>query len=219
MLACLAGAVLCLTAQGYETDPYSNRHLDIADSTGVLDARVNAVLDDVAASWGRGEDEWRFVEGVYRRLGGPWIVDRLERWAIRSDDVEKLPVDRGESMYRRLPLRATRVAGILGIGRTIKVNDVLIGTDKIGHFFSQGRKFYRRYRRSGDESLAGRRAVMTERMLFGRLMTGAFSNADLVANFEGYRFYRSLFHDGAVPGRPALMAWREGLPVRRRDFT
>ena len=219
MPGCIAGAALCLTALGYETDPYSNRHVDIVDSTGVLDARVNVALDDVAASWGRGEDEWRFVEGVYRRLGGPWFVDRLERWAIRSDDVEKLPVDRGESMYRRLPLRATRVAGIFGIGRTIKVNDVLIGTDKIGHFFSQGRKFYRRYRQSGDESLAGRRAVMTERMLFGRLMTGAFSNADLVANFEGYRFYRGLFHDGAVPGQPALMAWREGRPVRRRDFT
>lgn len=215
----LAGAVFGTAALAYETDPYTNRHIDIADSTAVLDREVNGALDEIAASWKGGENEWRFVNAVHRKLGGPWIVDRLERWAIRSDEIEKLPVTRRESLYRRLPLHATRMAGIFGIGRTIKLNEVLIGTDKIGHFFSQGRKFYRRYRRSGDEGRAARRAVTTERMLFGRLMTGAYSNADLVANFEGYRFYRGLFHDGAVAGRPAVMVWREGMPVRGRDFT
>ena len=219
LLCLVACAVAGSAVLAYETDPYTKRHIDIANSTAVLDREVNAALDEIASSWRGGEDEWRFVNAVQRKLGGPWIVDRLERWAMRSDEVEKLPVTRRESLYWWMPLHATRFAGLFGLGRMIKLNDVLIGTDKIGHFFSQGRKFYRRYRRSGDEAQAARWAVMTERMLFGRLMTGAFSSADLVANFEGYRFYRGLFHDGAVPGRPSLMVWRDGVPVRRRAFT
>ncbi len=215
----LASLVFGQAALAYETDPYTKRHLDIADSTAVLDRKVNAGLDAVAAAWEGGENEWRFVNLVHRKLGGPWPVDRLERWAMRSDEVERLPVTRRESLYSQLPIRATRTARFLGFGRTIKLNGVLVGTDKIGHFFSQGRKFYRRYLRSRDEREAGRRAVMTERLLFGRLMTGIFSNADLVANYEGYRFYRGLFHDGAVGDRPALMVWRDGVPERVGDFT
>ena len=215
----LACFVFGAAALAYETDPYTKRHLDIADSTAVLDREVNAALDAVAAAWEGGENEWRFVNLVHRKLGGPWPVDRLERWAMRSDEVERLPVTRRESLYGQLPIRATRTARFWGFGRTIKLNGVLIGTDKIGHFFSQGRKFYRRYLRSRDEREAGRRAVMTERLLFGRLLTGIFSNADLVANYEGYRFYRGLFHDEAVGDRPALMAWRDGIPERVGDFT
>ena len=219
LLVLLACTVFGQAGLAYETDPYTKRHIDIADSTAVLDREVNAALDAVAGAWKGGENEWRFVNLVHRKLGGPWPVDRLERWAMRSDEVERLPVTRRESLYAQLPIRATRTARFWGFGRTIKVDGVLIGTDKIGHFFSQGRKFYRRYLRSGDERQAGRRAVMTERLLFGRMMTGIFSNADLVANYEGYRFYRGLFHDGVVGDRPALMAWRDGVPERVRDFT
>ena len=216
---CLTGSVFCASALGYETDPYTKRHLDIADSLAVLDREVNAALDEIAASWKHGENERRFINAMHRKLGGRWPIDRLEGWAMRSEEVARLPVTRCESLYGQLPMRATRVARFFGFGPNIKVNGVLIGTDKIGHFFSQGRKFYRRYLRSGDEDRAARRGVVTERFLFGRLMTGTFSNADLVANYEGYRFHRGLFQDGVVQGRPALIAWRDGRPERTRDFT
>jgi hypothetical protein len=51
------------------------------------------------------------------------------------------------------------------------------------------------------------------------MTTGAYSNADLVANYEGYRFYRSLFDDGVVPGKPAILAWRVDRWVVQRPFT
>ena len=41
----------------------------------------------------------------------------------------------------------------------------------------------------------------------GKLTTGSYSNADLVANFEGYLFYRSLFEDDVIPGKPAILHW------------
>ena len=205
-------------AFAYETDPYTGRHIDIAESAPALDRQVNAALDELAAGWRRGADEGRFATAIYRKLGGRHWVDKLERWAIRAPEVEKIPVTRSQSIYAQLPMYATRVAGIFGFGPTIKVNGALIGTDKIGHFLSQGWKFYRRYRRMGDEARAAKRSVTTEKAIFGRLTTGAYSNADIVANYEGYRFYRSLFEDGVVPGKGAIFVWEGGKPVRQRDF-
>ena len=215
----LFAALASAAAGAYETDPYTGRHFDIADSGATLDAQVNAALDDIAARWRGGANEQRFVTAIYRKLGGRHWVDKLERWAINAPEVEKLPVTRAQSMYAKLPIYATRVAGIFGFGPTIKVHGVLMGTDKIGHFFSQGRKFYRRYLRSGDETKAARRSITTEKALFGRLFTGIYSNADIVANYEGFRFYRSLFNDGAATAKPSIMTWRDGKPLRRRDFS
>ena len=212
-------ALAASSAGGYEIDPYTNRDVDIADSLAVLDAKVNEALDEVAASWSVGEDEWQMAMAVYRRLGGLHWVDRLERWAMNAAAVEKVPNTRDQSVVGDFPLHAARVAWVFGFGPTIRVNDVYMGTDKIGHFFSQGRKFYGRYRRLRDEARAARWSVVTEVGLFGRLTTGVRSNADLVANYEGYRFYRSLFEDGIVPGKAAILGWHDDVPVRQRPFT
>ena len=211
--------LICAGAAGYDTDPYTNRHLDIADSLLVLDREVNAALNDLATSWARDEDEWAFVNAVYRRLGGAHWVDRLERWAMKSPEVEKLPTTRRESMIPHFPLHAARVMRVFGFCQLIRIDGVYVGTDKIGHFFSQGRKFYRRYRRSGDEALAARWSVVTEAGVMGRITTGIFSNADLVANYEGHLFYRGLFHDGVVAGKTAMFRWQDGKPVQQRPFS
>ena len=203
----------------YETDPYTNRHVPIADSTELLDARVNAALTEIAANWKRGADEAAFVRAVYWKLGGVHWVDRFERWAINSEHIEKLENSRSTSVYKGVPLYAIRVAGIFGFGPTVKVAGVYVGTDKFGHFFSQGRKFYERYVRMGDEGKAAARSAYTEAAIFGQLTTGIYSNADVVANFEGYRFYRSLFNTNPDLDKAPIFEWRDGRPLRQRTFT
>lgn len=218
-LAALTALLAATSPCAYETDPYTNRDIVIKDSLAALDGRVNAALAEVAASWRGGENEWRFVMAVYGKLGGRHWVDKLERWAMNAEEVEKLPLTRRESVFNDFPLHASRVAWVFGFGPIIKVHGVHVGTDKFGHFFSQGRKFYRRYLALGDESSAARWSVVTETGLFGRLTTGILSNADLVANYEGYLFYRGLFHGGVVADKPALFEWREGVPKQSRSFT
>ena len=216
------GVVACLVVSGsaaLETDPYTHRERTVADSLVVLDREVNAALDSIASSWSRGEREWRFVMAVYWRIGGPNFQDKLERWAMAAPEVERIEFKRGESLIDDFPALTGRFARIFGVGPIINLNGVYIGTDKIGHFLSQGRKFYKRYRRMGDEALAMRRSVTTEAGLFGRWATGVYSNADLVANYEGYLFYRSLFHDDIVAEKPAIFRWQDGKPVRQRRFT
>jgi hypothetical protein len=218
-LLCLILIAPPMTGLAYETDQFSNRLVPIEDSTELLDQQVNKTIEEIAGNWKGERNDWKFVTAIYHSLGGHHWVDKIERWAMKSPDVERLQTSRRESIYQGHPIWATRVAAIFGVGPTIRVNHQLIGSDKLGHFFSQGRKFYRRYLQSLDEARAAEHSAYTERAIFGQMTTGVYSNADLVANFEGYLFYRSLFDDEIVNGKPAILAWEKEQWVVQRSFT
>jgi hypothetical protein len=185
----------------------------------VLDTRVNEAIAQIATDWHGPRSDTRFVDAIFHKVGGYHWVDKIERWAMKSDQVDRLSTPRRDSVYSGHPFWATRVIGFFGVGPTIKVNGQLIGSDKLGHFFSQGRKFYLRFLKLHDEGQAAERSAYTERAIFGQLTTGVYSNADLVANYEGYRFYRSLFEDDIVPGKPAILAWIDNGWIVQRPFT
>ncbi len=202
----------------YETDQFSNRQQPITDSTSILNREVTLAIASTITGWHGAPGERKVVDGIYYKIGGKHWVDKLERFAMDSDEVEKLATPPHDSIYSGHPLYATRVAGLFGVGPTLKINHVLVGTDKLGHFLSQGRKFYRRWLKQQDESKAAEHSAYTERAIFGQMTTGSYSNADLVANYEGFRFYRSLFEDNIVPGKPAILSWEEDHWIMQRPF-
>lgn len=206
------------TAFAYETDQFTNRDTVIADSTALLNAKVNESLAQILIAWDAGHDEMAVVNAIYHDIGGRHWVDKLERWAMKSDDVEKLDTPRYDSVFSGLPWYSLRVTSFFGVGKTIRVNNQLIGSDKIGHFLSQGRKYYRRYLKQNSELDAAKHSAYTERAIFGRMTTGSYSNADLVANYEGHRFYRSLFEDEIVPGKSAILRWENDVWVVQREY-
>ena len=202
----------------YETDQFNNRQQAIKDSTSILNYQVTQAIASVIIGLGNDPRGKKVVDGIYYKIGGKHWVDKLERFAMDSSEVEKLDTPPHDSIYSGHPLYATRVAGLFGIGPTLKINDILVGTDKLGHFLSQGRKYYRRWVKLQDESKAAEHSAYTERAIFGQMTTGSYSNADLVANFEGYRFYRSLFEDDIIPGKPAILAWEDDHWIMQRPF-
>ncbi len=212
--------ILCTPAfvGAYETDQFNNRQQAIKDSTSILNHQVTLAIASSITPWDGAVDNMKVVDGIYHKIGGKHWVDKLERFAMDSGDVERLDTPPHDSIYSGHPLYATRVAGLFGVGPTLKINHVLVGTDKLGHFLSQGRKFYRRWIKMGDESKAAEHSAYTERAIFGQLTTGSYSNADLVANYEGYRFYRSLFEDNIIPGKPAILAWKGDHWIMQRPF-
>lgn len=213
LAALLLGPRLCYA---YETDQFTNRLAPLADSTVLLDGQVNRAIEESIQDWKGPRNDWKVVTAIYHDIGGHHWVDKIERWAMNSDEVERLQPSRRESIYQGHPIWATRVAGLFGVGPTIKVNGVFIGSDKLGHFLSQGRKFYRRYQKYEDEAMAAEHSAYTERALFGQMTTGVYSNADLVANYEGFLFYLSLFEDDVIPGKPAILSWNgEGWDIQR----
>ncbi|MDH3404529.1 MAG: hypothetical protein OEP45_12985 [Acidobacteriota bacterium] len=215
----LAGALVAPgAAAAYETDQYLHRALPLADAVEPLNAEVNLALENIAARWRAGPDPRRFARAVYVELGGRHWVDRLERWAIRSPEIDKVEHYKRHSIYRGMSPFARRVGYLFGVGPTINVAGTRFGTDKLGHFISQGWKYHKRYLRNPTAEHAVRLGVRNEASIFGSPFTGSFSNADLVANYEGLRFYRSLFEDGIVGELPAIVEFTGAGARLRRPF-
>ena len=207
-----------LIAGAYETDQFNNRELPIADATSAMNRQVNLAIADSIRSVSGPRDEMAVVNAIYHKIGGKHWVDKIERWAMETDELERLPKTGDDSIYQGHPVWATRVAFFFGVDSTISLDGVLVGTDKLGHFLSQGRKFYKRWLKVGDESKAAEHSAYTEKAIFGQMSTGSYSNADLVANYEGYLFYRGLFEDNIVGNKPALLAWKQDHWIMQRPF-
>ena len=205
-------------ASAYEADQYLHRTAEVADSVVLMDAQVNEALATIAANWRGPRDDARFARAVWRKLGGLYWADRIERWANANPAIEKYPQTRFRSIYRGMPVWATRVNFFFGVARTMKVGGVMVGTDKFGHFFSQGLKYYKRQQRGWPDERVWAQGAFAERWIFGRLTTGTYANADLVANYEGLLFYRSLFEDHVVADKPAIVVWSDSGPRIRRAF-
>jgi ankyrin repeat protein len=106
---------------------------------------------------------------------------------------------------------------------TIQAFGVYFGTDKVGHFTDMGMHYFRAFhtaREAGssidDALMAAVRIgthgpIYSERGLLGLKTAGAYSNADLVANFMGMCFYRNLTEPVMLKGklRPPMVV-REG---------
>lgn len=221
-LSVLPALFLLITAPSpggaYETDQFNNRLQPIADSSALMNRQVTLAIAKSITSWQGPRDDMKVVNGIYNKIGGRHWVDKLERFAMDSVDIEKLDTPSHDSIYSGHPIWATRVAALFGVGPTLRINDTLVGTDKFGHFLSQGRKFYRRWLKVENESRAAEQSAFTERALFGQMSTGSYSNADLVANYEGYRFYRSLFEDNIIDGKPAILSWENDHWIMQRPF-
>jgi hypothetical protein len=195
-----------------------NRAEPVADSLEVMDQQVNLAISVLAAEHSY-QSEKAFARAIYREIGGLSWADKIERWADRSPRVEKYPQTRHESVYRSMPIWATRVNFVFGVGRSFRVNGVMVGSDKFGHFISQGFKYFKRELRGDSTESLLSQGVFAERWLFGQLTTGVYSNADLVANFEGWRFYQSLFRDDVIPGKPSILEKTDAGYVQQRSFT
>jgi len=206
------------TGGAYETDQFNNRLQPIEDSSALMNRQVTLAIASSITGWQGPRDDMKVVNNIYHKIGGRHWVDKLERFAMNSADIEKLDTPTHDSIYSGHPIWATRVAALFGVGPTLRINDTLVGTDKFGHFLSQGRKFYRRWLKMENESRAAEQSAFTERALFGQMSTGSYSNADLVANYEGYRFYRSLFEDNIIAGKPAILSWENDHWIMQRPF-
>ena len=213
--------LLSIEVCAYESDQYSNRTQYVVDSRGRLDLFVNQAIQDILNSKNAPNTRLKFAKAVYFEVGGLFWVDKIERWAGNSPDIDKYDQTRHGSIYRGMPFWATRVNFVFGVGRSFRANDVMVGTDKFGHFFSQGYKYYRREMRGESNERILKKGWFAERWIYGELTTGVFSNADLVANYEGWRFYQSLFENDVVEGKKSILAVSENrlFFFQQRSFT
>ncbi len=223
--------VLCLAMQAgswsAETDQYMTWDIELADCSEAMNRFMN-------------EEMQQFLKGVNARTrpitsGEELTVacyqyffqglhsSRIRHWANTSPEVERYP-DRsvGFFEYQRMSVnRGFSFPYILPMARTVRIGDVYLGTDKIGHFFGFGRRYFQRYVRHIAEGMGEEEAMEkivrwglhVEESMVGKLVDGIFSHADMEANFQGFLFARDL----CIGEDPCIVreeeAWVQVRPV------
>lgn len=228
--------LLALSASAYESDTLTDRHLALPDVTDALDARVQEIIDRAIVSTNRrtGCDGDAAVardllaRAIHRETATDELV--LDRGGLRafgfdrySAWIEKGGVARRDFTDRRDIFGTTSGAEApllrwAGVASTVRVNDVLLGTDKLDHFFEEGYDAWRRSRDGADEARAIAWATMTENTRYGLKTSETFSFGDLKADFDGMRFYASLATPGAVVELGADGCVTRGRPFTWRDW-
>lgn len=90
------------------------------------------------------------------------------------------------------------------MGAMLKMDGLVIGSDKFSHFFNRGMKYYKMYTGKSKETKKmrdqqRRREYMLEQghesevSIWGSKSTGVASYGDLAANFQGMRFWNDMF--------------------------
>lgn len=113
---------------------------------------------------------------------------------------------------------------------TIKVYGVMMGVDKFGHFINQGYQYLEEYKKGlaslKDSSAAYKNMIQwgvdSEDGVFGSLVDGVYSNADLAANFAGFIFYQNFFKEMKIGSEvyPAILEFKDNgdLQMSQSEF-
>lgn len=175
---------------------------------------VDVLVAAVAAQFGDAPSEAARIESM---LKGRWARDAFPDQAVRHHDISMNLKGRGALDPRALLMFSQ--------SSTIKAFDVYFGTDKLVHFHQLGQKYYKRYRellQGGADPAQARldviehyaeKAFFAEDKGFGTIVSGIYSNADMAANYLGFKFLLNLTEPVVLEGM-----LREPLLLRCGDY-
>lgn len=201
--------VLSASARAAEVDQFTvlpDEPAALPDSVDLLDLEVNRLIQQAldransrvmefnpkkATRWQQpGCDATRLYEKLILEFGES-IEGRLEAYAEESNLLSRRKVALQESIYRGFSWQSSPTLVLSErMASVITLAGVEIGTDKLGHFFSEGYSYFLvtdQLRKSLESGLLF--GEWSESVYFGAQTTGVYSFADLTANFQGLRFW------------------------------
>lgn len=120
--------------------------------------------------------------------------------------LRELLADRGyslslnDSIYRDINYIEGFSLNIKELSDVVNVNGHLVGLDKLGHFFAEGWQYFELTQQEGESlEQAMQWGKEQEDRIYGYTTTGIFSFADLVANFNGWRFWNRVLGERNDP--------------------
>lgn len=198
-------------AHAAETDPYAAWLSPPKDGTAALNAAINDRLQRGlamvnAAPRSSSLSCAQAARGMVLPLATTalsYSISDMRRWDVDHVPRDDHGADDGAvavrwQTYRYAPLWP--FGWLAPLDPAVRVGDVLFGTDKLGHFFTNGPRYLERYQEvidaGGDvdaaEAAAVARGVGQENGWLGMGVCGVFSYADLEANWRGLLFFRGL---------------------------
>lgn len=194
------------------------------DATGVLDGMINKRFQLALGKVNRKRNPSRLdleqallsEVGDKKILGIKIPVGSLEKpiddgltkeYRVHGKRVRiaSLKIERSKSIYRDAKLLGAPGV-VLGMASHFKIGQLVIGSDKLTHFFAQGHEYIEVQRKSGLRA-AVNHGTDTENGKYGLKGNGIFSFGDLAANYSGLKFWTNLTHSTAGHFRKCNGKW------------
>jgi hypothetical protein len=219
-LAIISLAAIASPTRSAEIDSLTGRTVALADSSDALERRLDAALEAgvlQANQASEGCDESVLHRELRHALASPFIGHVIAEALNEDATLDRRRVRRVDSIYRDLDLLDNVSVHWKDLSAVVRVGDVLIGVDKLGHFIVEGWDYFEIAELDGEGVAAAMAwGERSERTYFGRYTTGVHSYADLVANFEGMRFWLRVLGQRDDPLDTGWRASRPYVTCRRR---
>ena len=176
-----------------EIDSVTHRNHELRNSMRALNTMLNGFLREGverANEREKGCDEKTLYKSLRKAIASPFIGHALAERLNEDEALDSRRVPFEESIYQDLGLFDAISVHLKDLSAVIRLDDHLVGVDKLGHFLVEGWKYFE-IAYLDDEGIVNalRWGERAERTYFGLLTTGIYSFADLAVNFEGMRFW------------------------------
>lgn len=181
-----------------EIDSYTPRYLNFPEGLPVINQEVNRrIINGVERANSITEcNDLALKSFLALELLRP-MYGQIEQFVNNSMSVPKENVMFAKSIYQNIPEPHAFLFSVgeflFPFGNVVREGRWLIGSDKFGHFMDEGYQFYLQLnqdRSNLDEIL--KRSIWTEDTYNGLTFGGIKSYGDLVANYQGMRFWSKL---------------------------
>ncbi|MFW2438208.1 MAG: hypothetical protein ACN4GR_02425 [Arenicellales bacterium] len=194
-----------------EIDSVTPRNLKLDNSLTVINTIFNQRLQEAIQKANAQQDEFYAFDkddfcdekDLYRELRKAIFQSFTASWGLKGYDLDKqlrtllarqsYSLSLNDSIYRDINYLEGFSLNFKELSDVVNINGHLVGLDKIGHFFAEGWQYFE-LTQSGDHTIdqALEWGKQQEAGNFGYTTTGIFSFADLVANFNGWRFWNKV---------------------------
>ncbi len=194
--------LMCASVYSAEVDQYTTRHLDLADSSEIVNSRANAHVRTALETL---KDQGCQEDLLYSELRKAFANHKNGELTIHMLHAKNFPrsvIGLRESIYADwnswdgyLLGRPAAAKSPLALGPLLNIDGVRVGTDKFEHLFGRGFMYFKRHYLKGHSlKRVFKFGIRGEKTIFGgnKLATGIFSYADLSANFNGMRFWNHI---------------------------
>lgn len=208
------------TIQAEETDQFTLPPHELFDLGPIASQRATEILikvvsrtnSEIQALLPRAAHSRHAATELALRLNGSYIADlffeqtgpgfprwlRLDQFAKQKMAIHFKEIRPWKTVYWLA--FSPNITSLIGLAPTINMFGHYMGTDKLGHFFMQGHTYYKLYTyfiNHGKSAEQAHNALVKfgqfiEQSYLGSLINGIYSNADMSANYAGWKFYMNL---------------------------
>lgn len=184
-----------------EVDSFNKRDTPLENSRELINKKANDFLFQAIINANKGQiscSEDRLYKKM-RKYFRNHLFGKLSPYIINSSDIDKIVTPVKDSIYQDFKWFQAFVPGLIArlfkdpSGHIIRVDQFYVGTDKFEHFMGTGFRYFKNYhlKRKDLESVLDI-GLKAETGIYGSFSTGVMSYADMVANFNGMRFWNQV---------------------------